>query len=382
MEHTIDYPSSADHAGELPPRFDRLRQQRLLSGVRLADGRKAWLVTRYADVKTVLSDRRFTRDTTAAHADEGRTVNTDGRAHAELRALVSKWFAGRRINTWTGRIEELTESLLDATERDGPPADLVGHVAAPLPAYVICDLLGLRAADHHLLSDWCDRITKVGGPDHSAWQELGAYLDGAVREKRRTPGSDLLSALVHAHDEEGRLGHAELISLALLVLAGGLETTQTAISAGLLRLLRNPDQLELLRDNGDLLDPAVEEILRYQPVIDLNRVQVATEDVWLGDHLVCAGELVQISINSANRDESVFAESARFDIARQPNPHLAFGHGAHHCLGAALARVELRVVLAAVLRRFPRLELAVPPESLRWRGGHVTLALAELPVRW
>jgi cytochrome P450 len=389
MDHTIDYPSSADHAGELPPEFDRLRRQKVLSEVRLVDGRNAWLVTRYDDVRTVLSDERFTRNTTAARTDgsetTARTVNMDGRPHVELRAVVSKAFAGRQINTKAARIQELTDSLLDAMEREGPPADLVRHVAAPLPAIVICELLGLPAADHPLFGDWCDRITRVGGPDQSAWLELSAYLDRTVREKRadgRSPDADLLSALIHAHDDAGQLNHQELISLALLVLAGGLETTQIAISAGLLRLLRNPDQLKQLRDNEDLLDTAIEEILRYQPVIDLNRVQVATEDVWLGEHLVRAGELVQISINSANRDEEIFAESARFEITRQPNPHLAFGHGAHHCLGAALARVELRVVFSAILQRFPGLALAVPTESLRWRGSHVTLALEELPVSW
>lgn len=398
MDHIIDYPSSADHAGELPPDFDKLRQQEPVSRVRLPGGRTAWLVTRHDHVRTVLADERFTRDISGvcATAPSGgggstmRTVNMDGRPYAELRGLVAKAFTVRQINSMRPRVHELTDSLLDSMEQGGPPADLVRHLAVPLPAVVICELLGFPVADHDALSRWCDRVTAVGdgGVDQPAWLELSAYVDRAVQAKRadlgkgRPADADLLSTLTHAQDDAGRLTREELISLAIVILAGGLETTQTAISAGLLRLFRNPDQLEKLRDNPRLLDTAIEEMLRYQPVIDLNRLQVATEDVWLDERLVRAGDLVQVSINSANRDDDVFPESARFEIARQPNPHLAFGHGAHHCLGAALARLELRTVFSTLFQRFPGLGLAVPPESLCWRGGHVTLGLKELPVTW
>ncbi|MGA8117480.1 MAG: cytochrome P450 [Actinocatenispora sp.] len=403
MDHVIDFPSSADHAGELPPDLDRLRGQETLPRVRLSDGQTAWLVTRHEHVRAVLAGEGFTRDIAGVRAatqpgaatqsgagSTMRTVNMDGRPHLELRGLVSKAFTVRQIDGLRPRVQEMTDRLLDSMEEVGPPADLVHHLAAPLPSMVICELLGFPTADHDKLSSWCDRITAVGngGVDQSAWREFSGYIDRTVRAKRvdlkngHPSDADVLSTLIRAHDDEQRLSHEELISLAIVILAGGLETTQTAISAGLLRLFRNPDQLTKLRDEPQLLDPTIEEILRYQPVIDLNRVQIATEDVWLGQQLVRAGDLVQLSINAANRDDETFPGADRFEIGRQPNPHLAFGHGAHHCLGAALARLEMRTAFSTILRRFPELSLAVPPESLTWRGGHVTLSLAELPVTW
>jgi cytochrome P450 len=397
MDYVFEYPTSADHDGDLPPELDRSRWEHHLPRIRVARDRTALLVTGYDDVRTVLADDRFTRDvpppgTTVRpeSADGARTINLDGRPHTTLRGLVAKAFTVRAIDRMATRIQELTDGLLDDLERQGRPADLVRHVAAPLPTIVMCELLGFPIADGETLRRWCDQITIVGGsgPDQSAWQELGDYVHRAI-ESRRTDALQAdssapqpLADLVRAEMDAGRLSKKELISLVIVILAGGLETTQNAISAGLVRLFRNPGQLNLLRADVRLIDTAIEEILRYQPVIERNRLQTATEDVALGDHLVPAGEVVQLVINSANRDEKVFRAGAEFDITRQPNPHLAFGHGAHHCLGAVLARQELRTVFETLLRRFPALAPAVPLEQLRWRGGHVTLGLDELPVTW
>jgi cytochrome P450 len=386
--HLIDYPSSAEHAGELPPVLDDARHQASWVRTRLPDGRTAWLVTRYEDVRTVLADERFTREVQGMRGSGAmRTVNMDGRPHLELRNLVSKDFTARRIERMQPRVQAVADGLLDSLTRQGRPADVVQHVAAPLPAIVICELMGFPAAEHQELSRLCDRVTTVGADVSAAWSELSAYIDRAVDRKRaemakeHRPEPDLLSTLIRAHDDR-KLSEEELVSLTIVVLAGGLETTQTAISAGLLRLFRNNDELVKLRADPRLLESTIEEILRYQPVVDTNRLQVATQDVVLGGQRVLAGELVQISINAANRDEEIFAEGGRFEIDRQPNPHLAFGHGGHHCLGAALARLELRTVFSSILCRFPRLRLAAPPQALRWRGGHVTLRLETLPVTW
>ncbi|MDQ0585642.1 cytochrome P450 [Streptomyces rishiriensis] len=397
MDRVLDFPSSADSAGELHPRLVELRSQDSLPRVLLADGQEAWLVTRHEDVRTVLNGRSFTRDVMGVRArrsgqepGSARSVNMDGRPHTELRALVSRAFAVRRIEAMTPRIQSWTDDLLDAMEAEGPPADLVAHLAVPLPALAICELLGFPVEDRDTLSGWCDRITAIGdgAPDQKAWLELTSYIERQVPVKRAArgdglaPDADILTRLVHAHDSDNALSLEELLSLTVVVLAGGLETTQTAISAGMLRLFRNPEQLDKLRADPDLVVPAVEELLRYQPVIDVNRVQIATEAVRLGGQQIREGDLVQVSINAANRDETVFPDSERCDITRGPNPHLAFGYGAHHCLGAALARLELHTAFSTLLRRFPNLRPAVPPESLSWRGGHVTLRLEELPVAW
>ncbi|MFG2607093.1 cytochrome P450 [Streptomyces sp. NPDC048514] len=397
MDRVLDFLSSADSAGELHPRLVELRRQETLPRVLLADGQEAWLVTRNEDVRTVLSDRSFTRDVMGERARQAgetpggaRSVNMDGRPHNELRALVSKAFTVRRVEAMTPRIQAWTDELIDAMEETGPPADLVARLAVPLPALAICELLGFPVEDRQVLSGWCERITRLGegGPDQRAWQELSAYIARRVPVERAAlrgglaPEASILTRLVHAHDSEDALSMEELLSLTVVVLAGGLETTQTAIGAGMVGLFRNPDQLDKVRADPDLVVPAVEELLRYQPVIDVNRVQVATRTVRLGGQEIRAGDLVQVSVNAANRDETVFPDSERCDVTRWPNPHLAFGYGAHHCLGAALARLELKTAFSTLLRRLPDLRPTVPLESLGWRGGHVTLGLEELPVAW
>jgi nocardicin N-oxygenase len=388
-----EFPTSAAHGGDLAPDFELLRARTALPWVRLPDGTPARLVTGHEDVRTVLSDTRFTRDLVAGdqapRSDAvARTVNQDGRPHAELRVIASRAFSVRQTAVNGPRIQELADTLIDDMVRGGAPADLVGALAAPLPALVICELLGLPAADQPLLREWCDRITAVGtGPDQDAWRGLGGYVDRAVRarqaELKRSgqPPTDLIGRLVHAQ-EENPLAHGELVSVVLLVLAGGLETTQTAIAGGVLRLLQDPAGLRQFGDDQGLVETACEEILRYQPIIDHNRAQRATQDVHLGGELVRAGEIVQVSINAANRDPAVFSKPDEFAVGRRPNPHLAFGHGAHHCLGAALARLQLTIVVSTLARRLPGLTLAEPAERLRWRGGHVTLRLEELPVAW
>ncbi|AOW89901.1 hypothetical protein BC342_29030 [Streptomyces olivaceus] len=252
----------------------------------------------------MLSDRSFTRDVMGERARQAgqapggaRSVNMDGRPHHELRALVSKAFTVRRIEAMTPRIQAWTDELIDAMEETGPPADLVARLAVPLPALAICELLGFPVEDRHVLSGWCERITRLGagGPDPRAWRELSAYIARRVPVERAAlrgglaPEASILTRLVHAHDSEDALSMEELLSLTVVVLAGGLETTQTAIGAGIVRLFRNPDQLDKVRADPDLVVPAVEEILRCQPVIDVNRVQVATRAVRLGGQEIRAG---------------------------------------------------------------------------------------------
>ncbi|MBV8933261.1 MAG: cytochrome P450 [Kutzneria sp.] len=401
MTNAVDeFPSSAAHAGDPPPLLAELRKRDPVSRVRLPGGEIAWLITRHEDVRQVLADPTFTRNLEGGgavrpntHDPRGevfgtaiRTLSMDGQPHAELRRLVSKALTARRVQAMRPRIQDLTDGLLDSMEARGAPADLVVCLAQPLPAIVICELVGVPAGEREQFRVWSDHITSVGRyePDMvaSAWRRFSEYIGDLIAVKRRDPADDLLTALIEARDNQHKLSDEELRSLTIVILAGGLETTAVAISAGLVRLFRHADQLARLRAEPDLMGSAVEELLRFQPIIDLNRLRIATRDARVGGVLIRAGEPVQISITSANRDEDAFARGAEFDVSRSPNAHLAFGHGAHFCLGSALAMVELTTVFTTLLRRYPGLRIAVPLAELTWRAGQMTVGPERLPVAW
>ena len=392
------YPFREAEALALAPEYARLREDEPLSRIALPYGGEAWLAVRHEDVRTVMSDPRFSR---AALLDQERDVprtsprrlvdptlhTVDPPEHNRLRRLVAAAFSPRRLAGLTAFAQRVTDELLDRIAESGAPADIVGGLAMPLPIAVICEMLGVPVADRDRFTGWVDvaLATTAYSPDeiHAAFASLKDYLTDLVAARRREPSDDLLGSLVAARDNDGRLSEDELVGLGVTLLYAGLDTTSAHIGNYVYLLLTHPAQLAALRADPGLLDRAVEELLRYTPTVTTaGFTRIATEDLELGGVLVRAGDAVMVHLDVANRDERVFACPERLDITREKNPHLAFGFGPHFCVAAQLAKAELRVALGSLLRRFPGLRLAVDPAGLVWRQGRMVRGLDRLPVSW
>lgn len=344
----------------------------------------------------MLTDPRFSRAAASAPGsptitpgitgDPDNMLNMDAPEHTRLRRLVAGAFTARMVEQRRPRIQAITDRLLDAMVADGPPADLVERLALPLPITVVCDLLGMPYEDVEPVRHWSELTQAVDAyPVEEIMRaagELSAYLTDLIAAKRAHPGDDLLTRLIEARDQDDRLTELELLHMTTGIIVAGHETTASQLPLSLLTLLRHPDQLALLRDRPELIPGAVEELLRFTRLLPSAFSRVATEDVDVGGVTVPAGDTVFALHYSANRDELVHADPDRLDVTRDGPPHLTFGTGPHVCLGAPLARVELHVALATLLRRFPRLELAVAEEDLEWRLGRFIRGVRALPVRW
>jgi cytochrome P450 len=308
--------------------------------------------------------------------------------HTRLRTVVAKAFTARRVERLRPRTREIADELVDGMVAKGAPADLVEHFATPLPIRVICELLGVPVADQHLFHTWSEAIVSTTSlPPETITKymdNLFAYMAGLIAQRRREPADDLVTAMVRTRDEEeGRLSEEELVQLAAGLLAAGHETTVTQIPNFVYVLLTHPEQMAQLRADRSLLPKAVEELLRFVPLGAASGfARYALEDVELGGVLVKAGEPVLGSIGSANHDGTAFDHPEQLDFDRPNNPHMGFGHGVHHCVGAQLARMELQVALGALLDRLPDLRLAVPEEELRWKSGMLVRGLTWMPVTW
>ncbi|HEU5155380.1 MAG TPA: cytochrome P450 [Streptosporangiaceae bacterium] len=365
--------------------------------VLLPSGHTAWLVSRYEDVRAVLSDPRFGRDLRYPGAPclvepgdfstgELGIMNFDPPEHTRLRRLANKAFTARRIEGMRGRVEKITLDLLTQLSACRPPVDLIPEFAFPLPTAVICDLLGVPFDDRERFWTWSRVI--VSPLQHSVDDMVAAqracadHMRRLVAIKRATPGDDILTGLIEARDDDARLSEDELIDLATSLLLAAQETTMTLIAGGVVLLMRHPDQLAALRADPALIEPAVEEILRYDCPADFLLLRVALADVDLGGVRIRKGEAVVPVNASANHDEAYFANPATFDITRTPNPHLGFGHGTHFCLGAPLARMQGQIALLALLDRFPALRLAVAPEEITWRPPLSVRGPLAVPVTW
>ena len=349
-----------------------------------------WGVATYDLVKHVSTNPELFSSAGGIRPEYGPTpmmIDMDDPAHWQRRRLVNKGFTPKRVRDKEALIRHTVDALIDAVCERGE-CDLVADIAAWLPLIVIADALGVDPADHADLLRWSDdMLSFLGqGNDDLIRRAMGAaasynkYAQSVIDARRREPKDDLMNILVHAEVDGCRLDDAEILQESMLILNGGDETTRHVISGGVYELLRDPDQWSVLQQNRDLLPTAIEEMLRWVSPIK-NMARVATTDVELGGERISAGEKVILLYPSANRDEAVFEDPFHFDIGRSPNEHVAFGFGAHFCLGASLARLELRVVLEGLLGRLPDLELAEAGEP-GLRASNFVSGYETLPVRF
>lgn len=351
-----------------------------------------WLVTRYTDVFAVLKDERFVKDwyprTRWVHRFAGaitrHMLNQDGPDHTRLRTLVHKAFTPHLIEQLRSRVQRVCDELLEEFEARGH-RELMGGYALPLPLTVIAELLGIPSGIRnrlHGLSRSTFSASNMLGVLRSMPDQrlLISRIRKLVAERRRDPRDDLITALVQAEEAGDKLSEPELVATIALLLVAGYETTVNLIGSGALTFIQHPEQRMLLEQNPALAPSAVEEMLRYTSPLDMASQRFAREDLTIDSVKISQGDLVVAVLGSANHDETQFVEPESFDIARQPNKHVAFGQGAHFCLGAPLARLEVQIALTTLFRRFPDLRLAQPAESLRWRKSLIIGGLEELPV--
>jgi cytochrome P450 len=380
------------------PTYSRLRETSPVCRVRIGRGKSAWLVTRYDDVLASLKDTRFTKDQQSLPAAKQAWVpavfrplaknmlDSDPPDHTRLRALVQKAFTPFMIETLRKRIEELTDQLIDKALRK-KRFDLITEFALPLPTTIIAELVGVPAEDRNRFHRWSAKVVSLSptaGPEMlfsiPAALAFLKYIQQQIRTRRTAPGTDLLSALIAAEETGDKLSEDELVAMIFLLLIAGHETTVNLIGNGTLALLENTEQLSKLISNPEMLKSAVEEMLRYYSPVELATERWTREDLLVAGTMIPKGELVFLGLGSANRDPTQFPEPHVFNIDRSPNRHLAFGHGAHYCLGAPLARLEAQIAFTTLLRRLPQLVMAVSRDCLKWRKGFLLRGLRQLPL--
>ena len=353
-----------------------------------------WLVTRYAEAKALLNDPRLSKD----HARAVRLIpsgangtyvsemmasmlNSDPPDHTRLRKLVVKAFTAKSVELMRPNIEGIADDLLDAIDT-GKPVDLIKAYAGPLPVAVISELLGIPAEYRPGFIDIVGFVVNESSSDESAraTAELTTMLTTLIEEKRVNPADDLISALIQAGDDGDRLTEQELMTTIFLLIAAGYDTTVNLIANGVLALLRNPAQLAALRADSTLMPAAIEEFLRFDSPVNIATLRFTAEAVRVGDVDIPENQIVMISLLAANHDRSIFDHPDQLQITRKRNSHIAFGHGIHHCVGAALGRMEGNIAISRLLARFPRLELATE-RSIAYRHSNLMHGLTELPVR-
>ena len=411
-----EFISPFDTADRLPPEiianpYPSYHELRAQDPVHWNEPIGAWVLTRYVDVIEAFRDRRLSADRMSAYSGRipepmlermapiirifsNTMLLSDPPSHTRLRSLANKAFTPRVVENMRSHIQAIVDQSLGHVETKGS-MDVINDLAYPLPVRVICEMLGVAPEDRDQFKKWTDDLAVFLGDVRRTAQHVEVaqqsaldmidYLRGIIRECRQNPRDDLISALVAAEEEGDVFSEEELYSMFVLLQIGGHETTTNLIGNGLLALLQNPDQLQILRDNPALMETAIEELLRYHSPIQ-STGRIATEDLEIGGKQVSQGQFISTYLAAANRDPDQFSNPDRLDITRQENRHLAFAFGPHFCLGAALARMEGQMAINTVLRRLPHLRLEPPlsPETrledLPWHDNPVFHGLESLPV--
>jgi cytochrome P450 len=366
---------------------------------------EAWILTRYDDVLEVLKHPRFSADRRRARnrfvqaameqqaqagpfAQAQTMLSSDPPQHTRLRGLVSKAFTFKAIEAMRPHIQEIVDDLLERVQDKGR-MDAIWDLGYPLPVIVIAEMLGVPPEQRDTFKRWSDDIVAtLGGPlvapdvqerGRKSVEEMGAYFRGIIAERRKQPKDDLLSGLIAAEERGEALSEQELLATCILLLAAGNETTTNLIGNGTLALLRNPDQLALLREHPELVESAVEEFLRYDGPVQ-GTARVAMEEIEIGGQVINEGQIAFTMLAAADRDPAVFPDPDALDITRTENRHIAFGYGIHFCLGAPLARAEAQIAFVTMLRRLP--DLRLDAEEPQWGGTFILRGLKSLGVAW
>ncbi|MFF9817509.1 cytochrome P450 [Streptomyces sp. NPDC014006] len=392
-----DVPVNVAQQPDPYPLFERIREHGAVQRVRLNPTLEVWMITGYDEAVSALTDPRLSSSPVAVRglheemAEQQRTnvlmssmVIADGDTHLRLRNLVSKAFTARRVQELAPRVQEHTDAFLDAFAARGS-ADLVEEFALPLPMAVLSDLIGIPAEGQ---PDFAKLAVGLIMPPNTperlakgarARAALVEFFQPLIERRKAEPRDDLLSALCAAQAQE-RISDRELTAMTILLTLAGHETTASLIANGVHALLRHPDQLAALRSDPELLPGAIEELLRYEGPVSRGVARFTVEDFEIAGVTIPAGEMIIVGLAAANRDPARFERPDILDFARREVPQqLAFGHGAHFCLGAPLARMEARIAIGTLLRRFPDLTLATPDETLSRREG-ILRGMATLPV--
>lgn len=373
------------------PVYDELREAGPVHRVTAPDGSTVWLVTRYDDVRKGLADQRLARHPKYNKAGYVgiplpeelwvTLATTDAPHHTRLRSLINAAFTRRRIESLRPRVNDVVDELLDRMAAEGPSADLVAALAAPLPITIICDLLGIPESERGTFRRYTDAI--VGTDREQSAQgcrDMVDFLNRMIILKREQPDEALITALIGARDEDDRLTEHEMVGMAFMILIGGYDTTLSMISSAALALLRDPERLAELRADPDVLTSGVEELLRFEAPVQNAIRRFAVEDLEIGGVHIPAGSAVVLSIGSAGRDPEQYGCPAQLDFHREDTTHVSFGYGPHFCPGAQLGRMEVGVAISKLFDRFPDLAVAEGDGPLRYRPGFTFRELSSLPV--
>jgi cytochrome P450 len=392
---TFPFPPSARPFEPAPEMLALARQAPVLRML-LPDGASGWMVTGFEQVREVLVDPRYSRALASSPDREKRgleiviaksLLGLDPPEHTRLRKLVAGTFTARRMRLLAPQVAAIVSELIDQMLAGTRPADLVTAFAEPLPIRVICQMLGVPPGDHDRFRGWSEALVGSWDRDPAEIEEalraLGGYLEELIAVKRAAPEDDLMSALITMRDRDDRLSEDELVYMCLGILLGGHETTANQITLSLVALLARPAEVARLRSDPALLPGAIEELMRFVQLSDgLPPARITTQAVTLGGVTIPAGEVVFPFFGIANRDQSVFPDPDTLDVTRSPGAHMGFGVGAHHCLGAQLARIELQETYRGLLGRLPGLRLATEADQLRYKEKMAILSMEELPVTW